>query len=343
MIVTRWLRSILVVVLLFFSFGVSAASASTANSTPERTTPTMGLAEYKAELERWSRALESAQKNPAEIEMLRRSLPPRWSVESGGAKFEVPTSWLDLALHDMQTDPRASAVHAREAAQHLAALQREADAFAAPGRGPSLDVARGRLEAILSRREFATMSGPSALDRLLQRIGDWLARLLSKIFGHARLSRQMGNIFAWSAIVLAFVLLAIWVMRYLRRRSQQDGLNLRGAAPLPTGSRDWAKAAVAAAQRGEYREAIHCAYWAGVARLEELGALPEDRSRTPRESLRLLKPENANRVPMADLTQRFELVWYGDRPATATDWGEAASQLERIGCLLRSTPATAGS
>lgn len=314
-----------------------------ANSTPEQIAPRMGLAEYRAELERMSRGLENAQKNPAEIDALRRSLPPRWSVESGDAKFEVPTSWLDLALHNMQTNPHASALQAREAAQHLATLQQEAEAFAAAARAPSLEPARAQLEKILSRREFATMSGPSAFDRLLQRISRWIERLLSKILGHVRLSLQMGNIFAWSAIVLAFVLLAIWVMRYLQRRSQQDALNLRGAAPLPTGSRNWVKAALAAAQRGEYREAIHCAYWAGVARIEELGALPEDRSRTPRESLRLLKPDNTHRAPLTRLTQRFELVWYGNRPATAADWGDAASQLERIGCLLRSTPATVGS
>jgi hypothetical protein len=43
------------------------------------------------------------------------------------------------------------------------------------------------------------------------------------------------------------------------------------------------------------------------------------------------------------LTQRFEWIWYGDHAATAADWDDVVSQLERIGCLLRSTHAIAAS
>jgi hypothetical protein len=99
----------------------------------------------------------------------------------------------------------------------------------------------------------------------------------------------------------------------------------------------------AAAERGDYRAAIHAAYWAAVARLEETKSLPEDRSRTPRESLRLIRRENPAYAPLSQLTRRFELVWYGYRAATAADWTDAMQQLEALGCQRSSTPVISAS
>jgi len=76
--------------------------------------------------------------------------------------------------------------------------------------------------------------------------------------------------------------------------------------------------------------------------LEEAKVLTEDRSRTPRESLRLIQ-ESAEHAALSQLTRRFELVWYGYRPAGSADWNEAVRQLETLGCLGSSTPAISAS
>jgi hypothetical protein len=107
--------------------------------------------------------------------------------------------------------------------------------------------------------------------------------------------------------------------------------------------RQWARDALAAADRGDYREAVHCAYWAAVVHLETLGVLKRDRARTPRESLRSLDPHPNEQDLLREFTRRFELIWYGYRPASANDWSEARSHLEKMGCLTPSTPATANS
>ena len=91
------------------------------------------------------------------------------------------------------------------------------------------------------------------------------------------------------------------------------------------------------------RAAIHAAYWAAIVRMEETKSLPEDRSRTPRESLRLIQKESADYPPLVRLTERFELVWYGYRSATDADWSDAMQQLETLGCLRSSTAAISGS
>ncbi|HEY1860025.1 MAG TPA: DUF4129 domain-containing protein, partial [Gemmataceae bacterium] len=108
-------------------------------------------------------------------------------------------------------------------------------------------------------------------------------------------------------------------------------------------AREWASDALAAAERGDYREAVHCAYWAAVVRLETLGLLKRDRARTPRESLRNLDPHPTEQRLLREFTRHFELIWYGYRPASAQDWSEARAHLEKMGCLTPSTPATANS
>ena len=47
--------------------------------------------------------------------------------------------------------------------------------------------------------------------------------------------------------------------------------------------------------------------------------------------------------PMAHLTRRFELTWYGYHAATSADWDDAMQQLETLECLRSSTQAIAGS
>src|SRR5215469_7229330 len=110
-------------------------------------------------------------------------------------------------------------------------------------------------------------------------------------------------------------------------------MDLRGSRPVGPDWRYWAHEAHAAAGTGDYRAAIHAAYWSARTRLEENHLLPEDRSRTPRESLRLVQRTNAAYTPLAQLTRRFELTWYGYREATSADWDDAAKELGTIECL----------
>jgi hypothetical protein len=47
----------------------------------------------------------------------------------------------------------------------------------------------------------------------------------------------------------------------------------------------------------------------------------------------MIAQDSSAYAPLAQLTRRFELVWYGYRDATAADWDDAAQQLEILGCL----------
>ena len=285
-----------------------------------------------------------AANNPAAIHKLRTELPSEWTIQAGGRESRVKTDWLAAALAEAERSPQTDDIAVQQAKQRLALLREAAEGFSKPP--PEVLQAgrpRAQLDHILSAREFQGLHGPSWLDTLKARIYNWIAKQFRKIFGRVSLSPTAGNLIAWTLISLAALLLAYAAVKALLRTGPHSQIDLRGASTGGWGWRDWLRTARAAAERGDHREAIHAAYWAGIARLEETHLLPEDRSRTPRESLRLVKRDNAVFLPLTRLTSRFELIWYGLHAATPADWADAVQQLEALGCLRPSTPAIAGS
>ncbi len=171
----------------------------------------------------------------------------------------------------------------------------------------------------------------------------WIARHLEKIFGRLGVSESVGNAIAWTLVALVGLLLSFWAVRFILNAARRSEMDLRGSKSVGQDWRYWAREARAAADRGDYRAAIHAAYWTAVAQLEENHLLQEDRSRTPRESLRLLQRTSAAYDPLAHLTRRFEVTWNGYRVATSADWDDVRKQLETLECLRSSTPAIANS
>jgi hypothetical protein len=103
-------------------------------------------------------------------------------------------------------------------------------------------------------------------------------------------------------------------------------------APSARDWRLWLEDARTAANAGQWRDAVHLAYWAGISHLEESGAWVPDRARTPREYLRLLSRASTVRAVLGDLTGQFESIWYGGRGAAAEDFQQTLRFLEQLGC-----------
>ncbi len=299
----------------------------------------LSLHEYIAELDRCSAILNSSAGNPAALHDLRVSLPSEWKVNAGDAGYSVATDWLAGPLGGIEKNPSTSGDALARIRQKLDSYREAARALEIPAAPQNLAQSRARLNTILSAREFRGQQGPSWLDALKARMWSWIDRHLERLFGRVGRAKSIGNIVAWSVIVLACLLLLFWTLRFLMRTGPRSEMDLSGATPLNRDWHRWLRDARDAAARGDYRAAIHAAYWAAIVRMEETNSLPEDRSRTPRESLRLIRKESAEYAPLLQLTRRFELIWYGYRSATAADWGDAVRQLETLGCLRSSTPA----
>lgn len=325
---TPWL--ILSLALTALSAGVAFSQTSSSSSPGHE----LDLREYISELDRCSQALKSAARDPTTGHSFRASLPAEWIVKSGDARYSVSTDWLRTPLAAFEGNPKASAKLLLPTQRRLDALRSAARELEAAGSPRDLTEVRGRLDKILSAREFAGLRGPSWLDVLEARVKEWIYRQFIKLFGHLGRARVAGNMIAWGLILLAAFLLAVWAVRVSRREGRNSKKDLRGARPTGQDWHYWMRQAAAAAKNNDYRAAIHAAYWAAVSRMEEANILPEDRSRTPREFLRLIQRESSQYAPLKQLTLRFELVWYGYRYATAAEWNDAVQQLEKIGCPL---------
>jgi hypothetical protein len=317
-----------------------ASPQSEARSTSQQP---LSLSEYISELDRCSAILANPVQEPASLRSLRLSLPPKWTVKSGDEVYGVSTDWLADGLAAIENDPRTSNPALSRTLHTLQAYREAAEAIETPVPSQDLAESRARLNEILGAKEFRGAQGPSWFDVIKARMWAWINRHLEKLFGKIGLSQKISNVVAWTLITFAALLLVFWMVRYLMRTGPRAEMDLHGASALGRDWHYWLREARAAAGRGDYRSAIHAAYWTAIAQLEETSSLPQDRSRTPRESLRLTRKESVTYAPLSQLTRRFELVWYGYRSASAADWSDATQQLEALGCQRSSTPAISGS
>ncbi|MGH9556214.1 MAG: DUF4129 domain-containing protein [Terriglobales bacterium] len=290
----------------------------------------LDLSAYSASLEQWMASTADLEA-PETAGALRESLPASVSVKTGEAPVEVSTDWLRSAVAEYQREPARRKAIAGDIQQRLAHMRDEARALessAAP-----LPDARAKLNEILSRREFRSVRPPNWFDRLREQMTLWLIRLLEKLFGSVPRLPGAGELLVWVVIALALIVLMLWLKRALESAAAREAPVHFEAAAVPTrSSAQWMAAARAAAARGDYREAMHCAYWAAISRVEEAGVVKPDRTRTPREHLRCVPQTFAQRPLVADLTRRFEVIWYGYHTATTADFEQARAQLEQLGC-----------
>jgi hypothetical protein len=296
------------------------------------------IAAYKAELDRCAESVRQG----GNVSQLRESLPRAWAIQTGESRVVVPADWLASQLLQAEHDPTKSKTVLRDVQRRLAAMRKAATDLEGGSSQANAESARSRLENIMRRREFARASGPGETELLEARIARWIEEHILRLLSLLHISRKAGNLVTWTVVALAFALLCYWVWQNLSRSLRNTAPALQHTGEVSE-SRQWAKDAFAAAEGRDYREAVHCAYWATIVHLEGLGLLKRDHARTPRESLRLLEPHPKERQLLGEFTRNFELIWYGYRPASPEDWTNARMHLEKMGCLTRSTPATASS
>ena len=208
----------------------------------------------------------------------------------------------------------------------------------------SLDLAssRAQLDRILAEPQFAAARPPSDWDLFRRRLALWVARLLQRIFGGLYRYPIGGKILFWLALVTGVGFIALTIFRFMIGGDRVESFKSEQKFVVSRTWQEWVRIAREAAARKDFREAVHAAYWAGIARLEDAGALPKDHSKTPREYLNLLSqpapPEQPSRLPFREplsiLTRRLEQIWYGRGDAAVDDFRDSLQQLELLGCQL---------
>ncbi len=316
-----------------FLGAVAIATAQTAQqpTAPVATEPPLTLEQYIDAVRGMEREVAGLEAHPEEAPMLAARVPESYTVQEQGRQFALSNTWLRTDLVQLERTPEKD--HGELLRRMRARLTEEA-AEAERFREPTpLPQAHAKLAEILARREFRKLRGPGLLEVMRDRFFAWLRRMFDKLGGRRTEPEQLAQYIVWIAIAAAACFLAIYLKRMSdRARLAEVPREVLPFAPSATNWRQWLARARAAAQAGDWRGAIHLAYWAAISRLETEGAWPADRARTPREYLRLLPAVHPQRATLTGLTRDFEVVWYGHQSAQADDFARTLLHLEALGC-----------
>jgi hypothetical protein len=300
-------------------------------SIPKARAESLSVAEYQQQLQGIVANVESLESHPENAGTVVASIPDQVSVATSSGEVKVSYKVLKDSLATFKAaDEKTRPGLLREINAYVRSMNSAAEDYEKSAADPG--PAHRKLEEILSRREFKT-KGPSAKDALLARIYYWIARWLSKIIFKGQASFDLMRLIIYLLVGAAATLLLLWTIRRLRR--PQEDLPQREIIPFSPSARSWRAWLADArtqAQKEDWRNAIHLAYWAGISYLEEHGAWKPNRARTPREYLRLIGKAAAQYPVLAALTRKLEVVWYGYGAAAEADFHEALGQLEKLGC-----------
>lgn len=237
----------------------------------------------------------------------------RVSGSAARPEFNADWEWLRDALVSAKKAPAQKRADAMQAAEdHLKELAAESSGGGSSADQATFEHAKQIAAGVLAGEEFRAAEGPSWLDRQIAKVEDWLERMF---FGMANVGARnpwIAPLIEWICFGLAAGGLVFFVRRSLARQTLRIALSesaaMRGSDRDAT---DWARLAEERAAAKDWRDAVHCLYWAGIVSLESRQAWRPNPTRTPREYVRLLRPGSEAQRLLRDLTGRFERAWYG--------------------------------
>jgi hypothetical protein len=301
-------------------------------------------ASFAAEMRRLGAAIEKGSGNGRDIEAIQKALPSSWKIDTSEAHYDFSSEPLHELLECDKCDAAARKSRFAQAKSWTDAIALQQEGYAAHG-GFSAPDARATLDQILKRREFAAVRPPGQWDLLRERINAWILRMLNRLFDNIGRHPLGAKLLFWLILFAVVGWLAMMLVRFWLGRARLDELRSVGEVAFARSWQEWIRAAREAAARGEFREAVHSVYWAGITRLEDDGTISRDRTRTPREHLQLVAEAVAavaatpqilrRRDSLATLTSLFERVWYGRSHADARDFESSMQQAKGLGCDLQ--------
>lgn len=293
--------------------------------------PALSPEEFRAELDRIAHEIRSTG-SAAEAPAVASAIPARWRVAVGDREqLEINSRWLVMTL-DAAPANATSWPEVREALGRRLDRMRDEIALDSGADGGARVRARTSVQAILSRSEYQQGAVSRWREDLRDRIAEWLTALFTRLGISGEAGARTVTILAWLIGLGALTGLGVWLARTMTQRPRHL-LELGSTATAKPRAHELAVQALALARAGNIREAVRLAYHAALVRLEEQGVWRMDDARTPREYMRILAADDARRVPLVDMTRRFEQICYGNRAAHEDDAASVASHLEVLGCL----------
>lgn len=290
------------------------------------------LDQYRQQLTEIEARVHSLDDHPERAGEVIASIPDEVAVNTGSGEVTINYHPLKDELTEFDKAERTAKPHRLEQIKsYIIRLETAAREYSQSSE--DVTASRQKLGQILSHSEFRKVHGPGVKETLLSKLYKWLAWLLSKLHVRGKGTFDVLQFLVYALVGLALVMLLIWTVNRLRRKEEEPSAReILPFAPSARSWRVWLAEARENAEKQDWRNAIHLAYWAAISFLESGGAWKPNRARTPREYLRLLSTRNANYPPLLTLTKKFEVIWYGERPAAQQDFEESLGQLEKLGC-----------
>lgn len=314
-----------------FLFALCAFVGSANAQVPNCASPSTALSpvELKTQIAEIEAQLLSASRG-RDFFAIADCLPATWIVKDRDTEIRVSTQRIKDEIHETggTIEPEKRQEKLAELQAHLRLMGERAAAYS----GTPYESERAKLAEILARSEFNRLSSPG----LLARIQDWIQLQIKKFFMSVLNvlpeTTPYFKILGWSLVLIAFALVLRALLKLLWDDRAPMRLDHTSGHVSATHWTDWLASARAAAELGDWREAIRFTYWGAVSHLEQQGCWTPDRARTPREYLRLLKESGERRTLLTQLTTRFERAWYAQQLATEAEYREVLSNVEALGC-----------
>lgn len=288
-----------------------------------------------AQVDETESAAEFVEREAETVRQVRNLLPANETVELPGATLNIENSWLHQAFDKYAADTTATRSDSLlRITERLAAIDERIEELEQPsavGERSKADNNR-KLAEILKRPEYAhkvQQQNPlnNLLDRFLRWLRSWLPQPKPISPGSAGV---LSRIAQWVVIILALGVLAFVLKMFLprafnyqrpKKKHKEEARIVLGEKLEPDQSaRDLLSEAEALARRGELRAAIRRAYVALLVELGERKIISLAQHKTNRDYLRAMRELEPLYGNVKQLTDSFELHWYGLAQADETDW-----------------------
>lgn len=206
---------------------------------------------------------------------------------------------------------------------------------------------KAHLQDILSSSDYRVEKAePSALERFWKWVSDlwerfmrWLGRLFS--FGSAGGVGGAGYFMVYllyGGLIIGLAYVIVYAIRRLASRTEAEkGRKKPGVGvieePEESASVEpdaWLAAAQRHAAAGDFRRAYRAVFIAILLRMDRMGALQFERSRTNGEYLRALRGRTSLFSFLRPLANDFDRHWYGESPVTEIEYRHALSAYEQV-------------
>lgn len=276
---------------------------------------------------------------------VRQMLPAKETVVLEGLSVPVDNAWLheELTTYEKTRGTLKRSESLARIAERLRAIderiqeiyRRKIDAAS------DKDAEKGRLAEILRRPEYVSKAPEgSALERLLERILRWLAKLFPQVK-----PMQPGGGSPWISnvaqilvvgICLAAIAFLIWrfgprlMQGRRKKKTKREARIILGERLEPDQtSADLLAQADVLARNGDLRSAIRKAYIALLCELGDRKLIHIAQSKTNRDYLYSVRDKGSLYSSMRKLTTTFELHWYGLVPAGENDWNDFRNNYQK--------------